>query len=276
MKTNTNRVIAAFAIGVGAVVLVSRSDFDSEEASAEEQLAQSSTTAVSDREMAEESKVSAVNPVAVPSRDMRMEVDVIQKEPDFKEWPSLLFDLMQQASIKDVHEVLAISDDAAAYSLGFRDSMKAAAFERWYHLDPAAALLAMDASSLSASQKNSKMEVFLEDWAGRVPQEVADFLEQGQLAGVSADLTYSALVRGSALNGTTETVDAALDTIGDPKLRYYALKSAARVLQRDHGAHFDAWLSTHSRQLFSCSQRSARDSRLLWGSIRMCLRSGLW
>jgi hypothetical protein len=35
-------------------------------------------------------------------------------------------------------------------------------------------------------------------------------------------------------------------------------------------------LATHSRQLLSCSQTSARDSRLLWGSIRMCLRSGLW
>ncbi|MDA7881625.1 hypothetical protein N9A94_04905 [Akkermansiaceae bacterium] len=244
MKTNTTRVIAALAIGVVAIALINRSDFDSEEASAEGQLAQSSTTSVSDRELAEENKLSPVDSAAVPSRDMRMEVDVIQKEPDFKEWPGLLFDLMHKASMKDVHEVLAISENAAAYSLGFRDSMKAAAFERWYHLDPAAALLAMDASSLSASQKNSRMEVFLEEWAGRSPQEVAAFLEQGQLAGVSSDLTYGALVRGSALNGATETVDAALGEIGDPKLRFYALKSAARVLQRDHGGQFDAWLST--------------------------------
>lgn len=35
-------------------------------------------------------------------------------------------------------------------------------------------------------------------------------------------------------------------------------------------------VNSHSRQLLSCNQRSARDSRLLWGSIRMCLRSELW
>lgn len=38
----------------------------------------------------------------------------------------------------------------------------------------------------------------------------------------------------------------------------------------------DVSVFAHSRQLLSCSQRSARDSRLLCGSIRMCLRSGLW
>ncbi|VGO12518.1 hypothetical protein PDESU_01071 [Pontiella desulfatans] len=189
--------------------------------------------------------VTAKDEVHVGQRrpPLSQKVDAIQQEPDYKERPGMLFDLMLEASLQEVHGLLALSEDVT-YSVGFRDDMKAAAFERWYQLDPVAAIRAMDASTLSASQKNSRMEIFLEDWAGRSPQDVAALLGQGQLTGVSSDLTYGALVRGSAKNGDLEVVDAALALMDDPTLRFYALKSAARVLQRDHADRFEGWLVT--------------------------------
>ena len=242
-------VVAAVSVIGIAVVLMNRSRTDPGATAPQA----ASEKAVQDREPVTEKEPSLVNPeqmekgTDVPANNvqpsMRATVDAIQQDSDYKERPGMLYDLMHGASFQEVQELLTLSEDVN-YSAGFRDDMKAAAFERWYHLDPAAAILAMDASTLSSSRKNSRMEVFLEDWAHRSPQDVTAFLEQDQLTGVSADLTYGALVRGSAMNGNLAVVDAALARIEDPKLSYYALKSAARVLQRDHADQFEDWLRT--------------------------------
>lgn len=237
-------VVAAVAVVVVAAVLMCRSPSGSDATNMEERLAQPATAPMPNIGTVDEKRSS---PAAVPLNEMqsimRLKVDAVQQEPDYKERPGMLYDLMLEASLQEVQELLKLSYDVN-YSLGFRDDMKAAAFERWYHLDPTAALRAMDASTLSSSMKNSRMEVFLEDWAGRSPQDVEAFLQEGKLTGVPSDLTYGALVRGSAKSGDLEVVDAALASIQDPKLKYYALKSAARVLQRDHADQFQDWLTT--------------------------------
>lgn len=184
-----------------------------------------------------------VQEVAVRSA-LSQKVDIILIESDFRERPVMLYDLLQDASLQEVYELLALSDGDQNYSVGFRDAMKVAAYERWYELDTAAAIRAMDASVLSASQKNSRMETLLENWASRSPQDVIEFIQQGDLSGVSADLVYGAIVRGSAQQGDRSAVDFALGKIQDLKLRFYALKSAARVFQRDHADQFEDWLST--------------------------------
>lgn len=254
MKRIIPIVISAAIVVTVALIIQSRTDSNSATTDIDEQSPQSPTQTMSPLESVVEDQATPMNtdlmekttavPLKAAQSSIRMTVDDILKEPDYKEWPSMLFDLMHEASLEDVQELLAASEDSANYSLGYRDSMKAAAYERWYQLDPYTALIEMDASTLSASQKNSRMEVFLEDWASQSPQEVWSLLEQGQINRVSSDLTHGALARGSALNGNFELLDSALANIADSKLKYYALKSAARSIQRDHGDQFDAWLNT--------------------------------
>lgn len=242
-------ILSAVAVVVAMIVVVTtrqRSVSDSDRLNGETTAASDSAkvpTRENSQDISEPSQEGLARSVG-----MRGELDAILEEPEYREWPSMLFDLMYDATLDEVAELLAISEDGSSYSLGFRDSMKAAAYERWYQLDPSTALSEMDASSLSESQKNSRMEVFLEDWASRSPDEVLAFLERRKLSGVTSDLTFGALVRGGASKGDLEVVDAALTRVEDPKSRYYALKSAARVLQRDHADQFDDWLGTLSAE----------------------------
>ncbi|MFC7335954.1 hypothetical protein ACFQY0_02090 [Haloferula chungangensis] len=171
-------------------------------------------------------------------------LDAHLAEADERDWLEVLYDLMREASIEDVQALLALSDGTPEYSVGFRDEMKLAAFERWYHLDPAAALRAIAASSLSADRRESRVELYLEDWAGRAPREVLAFLQQGELAGVSPDVIYGALARGGAASGERTVFEDALGRVEEPKRRNFTLKSLARTLQRDHEILFDAWVPT--------------------------------
>jgi len=254
MKKTIPTLIVAVVVVVIAAVFIRRPGSDPDAVNADEHVAKTTETARPVRESVVENSLSSVKSEPVEKAveaslsdmqaTMLMKVEAIQQDSDYKEREGMLFDLMLDASMEEVMELLALSEEQNTYSQGLRNHMKVAAYERWYQLDPAAALLAMDASTLTSSIKNSRMEVFLQDWAERSPQDVAAFLEQGQLTGVSSDLTYGALVRGSALNGDLEVVDAALARMGDPKLRSYALRAAARALQRDHADQFEGWLNT--------------------------------
>lgn len=167
----------------------------------------------------------------------------IQNDPEPTEWPGLLLDLMLTATLPDVQALLAASDSEFGDSPAFQDEMKAAAYERWYHLEPAAALRAMDHSTMASERKIHLMEVFLDDWSGRDPQQVAAFLQEGELAGVSVDKVYGAVARGASLAGAVALVDFSLSRISDPKLHSYAVRAAARHLQRDHAALFEEWMA---------------------------------
>lgn len=245
MKNKILIAVSAVAVVVVATVLLRRPGSGSEATNADDRLAKPSAAAMPHRESVVENNSSTVEvSLSDMQSNMLVKVDAIQQDSDYKEREGMLFDLMLDASLDEIMELLALSEDQTTYSQGLRNSMKVAAYERWYQLDPAAALVAMDASTLSLRMKNSTMEILLEDWAGRSPLDVAAFLEQGQLTGVSSDLTYGALVRGSALNGDLGLVDATLARMEDPKLRSYALRAAARVLQRDHADQFEDWLNT--------------------------------
>lgn len=171
-------------------------------------------------------------------------LEEIQSEPDSREWPGMLLDLMHEASMAEVQALLAASDGELGSSPGFRDEMKAAAYERWYHLDPVGALRAIDGATMSPRRKASVMATLLEDWSRRSPDQVSAFLLEGGLTGVSSDQIYGAIVRGSAISGAVDLVQSSISRIQDPKLRSYALREAARAFQRDHEALFDAWVGT--------------------------------
>ena len=170
-------------------------------------------------------------------------LEAILNEPDSNEWPGMLLDLMQTASMADVQALLAASDGKLGESPAFRDEMKAAAYERWFALDPAAALRAIDKATMSPDRKVHFMEVFLDDWSGREPDRVSSFLQEGELRGIPIDKAYGAIVRGASLAGAVALVNASLSRISDPKLHSYAVRAAARNLQRDHDPLFENWLA---------------------------------
>lgn len=168
----------------------------------------------------------------------------ILAEPDYREQPSMLFDLMSEASLEEVKALLALSEENPDYSEGFKESVAAAAFERWYSLDPASGIRALDASSLGLNRKKTLAEVLLEDWANQSPEEVFAFLGKGELTGVPSDTVYGSLVRGSAKTGDRASVEQALQRITDPKLHSYAVRAAARTLQDIHADVYGEWIET--------------------------------
>lgn len=173
--------------------------------------------------------------------DLVQELLEIQDDPDHKEWPGLLLDLMFNASIDQVQALLAASDGPLGDSPAFRDEMQIAAYERWYALDAAAALRAIDTSTMTPHRRVGAMEVFLDDWSSREPERVAAFLKEGELQGIPTDQAYGAVARGASLAGAVALVDEALAKIENPKLKSYAVRAAARQLQRDNGGLFEDW-----------------------------------
>lgn len=173
-------------------------------------------------------------------------LQLIRNEPDHRVIPERISDLMLDASLSEVRALLAICESDPSFSVGFRDHIRVAAFERWYHLDPGAALRAIVASAMFADRRDSRVKLYLEDWARRAPQEVRAFLQQGELAGVSPDVVYGALARGGAASGERTVFEDALARVEEPKSRHFTLKSVARILQRDHEVLFDDWLPTLS------------------------------
>lgn len=171
-------------------------------------------------------------------------LDLILEDPNYREHPSLLFDLMSGATLEEVKMLLSLAEGSASYSIGFKESVAAAGYERWYGLDPAGGIRALDASSLGERRKNTVAEVLLEDWANKSPEEVLQFLQEGGLNGVPADTVYGSLVRGSAQKGDRASVDLALQNIKDPKLHSFALRSAARSLQASHAQEYQEWVET--------------------------------
>lgn len=143
---------------------------------------------------------------------------------------------------------MALSDAPGVYSIGFRDEIKAAAYERWYALDPAAAIRAEADSDLTPARKDSVVEALLEDWASKAPKEVKAFLQEGELPEVSADQVYGAVARGSSQQGDAEVVAFALEKIQDPRLHSYAVRSVARFLQNGYGEIFDEWVTALPRE----------------------------
>lgn len=196
---------------------------------------------------------------AVEPATLTQKLEEILNEPDSLERPGLLLDLMTGASMAEVQALLAASDAEFGDSPAFQDQMKAAAYERWYHLDPAAALRAMDRSTMAPERKSHLMEVFLDDWTGREPEQVAAFLQEGELKGIPTDRAYSAVVRGASLAGDVAFVNSALSRITDPKLHSYAVRAAARHLQRDHDSLFEDWLAA-----LPASQQGAALAESAW------------
>lgn len=182
-------------------------------------------------------------PLGEESSELTQQLLEIQNYPEHLEWPGLLLDLMLDASLDEVLALLAASEGPLGASPGFRDEMQIAAYERWYALDPAAALRAIDTATMTPHRRAAAMEVFLDDWTSREPEQVSAFLKEGELEGVSADLAYGAVARGASLAGAVALVDEALARIEDPKLHSYAVRAAARQLQRDHAELFEDWLT---------------------------------
>lgn len=166
----------------------------------------------------------------------------IQKKENHREIPGFVYDLVREVSLPELQDLLEVARTHPELSAGLRDEIFVAAYERWYELDPVTALREMDASALSPNRKASRMEVLLEDWASREPGEMLAFLEEEKLAGVSSDSIFGALARGSAAKGELAILEEALAKINEPKLRSFALKSSARVLQRDEETLFESWL----------------------------------
>ncbi|MBK1826583.1 hypothetical protein [Haloferula rosea] len=231
--------VSALVIGMAALVFISgpQSDMAKTNHISGIPTDSPSTTRTSDRGPSKPSSGGSHSGLAE-------KLNALLAEADERDQSEVLYDLMLEAPLEEVRELLALSDGTEEYSAGFREEMKLAAFERWHHLDPAEALRAIAASSLSADRRDSRIELYLEDWAGRAPQEVRAFLQEEGLAGVSQDVIDCALARGAAASGERAMFEDALGRIEEPKRRNFTIKSVARTLQRDHEALFDAWVPT--------------------------------
>ena len=190
---------------------------------------------------------------------LREKLKGIYDEPDYREWPGLLLDLMMNASMDEVNALLSASDANFGDSPGFQDEMKAAAYERWFALDAASALRAIDKSTMSPDRKIHVLEVFLDEWTSREPDQVSAFMLEGDLKGIPADRVHGAIVRGASLNGAIDLVNSSLSRISDPTLKSYAVRAAARQLQRDHEAMFEDWL-----QALPISEQGAALAESAW------------
>lgn len=239
---------------VGVIVFSNRKHMLAENhpvlvASAQSSIPQESCMRSDDGSEAQPDRVAFdyVNKAAAPVYkfiDVKM-LEGIRDTPDLKERPTMLYDLMSEASLAAVHELLVLSDDSN-YSEGFRDAMKVAAYERWYVLDPATAIREAGASLMTQNQKVAQLQAYLDDWSGKSPKEVMSFIKQGVPSGLTEDQVYGAIVRGGASAGDRELIDYAFQRMTDPRYRKYAIQAVAASLRMDHNDLFEDWLASLS------------------------------